>query len=115
MQGRVRIRLLIAASLLLTATHTRAAGTRSQTPPPRPRPANTEVVGGSRDAVFQFDAPQQEQKVVPQTPSPDEADASPPKPSGLPSKDAARILNINSGTAPRDGRPNGAIGGRHDV
>ena len=115
MQGRFHLRLLIAASLLVTAKHTRAAGTRSQTPPPRPRPANTEVVGGSRDAVFQFGALQQEQKEVPQTPSPDEADASPPKPSGPPSKDAARILNINFGMAPRDVRPNGATGGRHDV
>ena len=46
---------------------------------------------------------------------PARADASPPQPSGPPSKDAAQILNINFGMAPRDVRPNGAIGGRHDV
>jgi hypothetical protein len=113
MQGRVRLRLLIAAALMLAATHARAAGTRSQAPSPRAEPADTEALGGSRDAVFRSGPPQHEE--VPQAASPSKADAAPPTPSGPPSKDAAQILNINFGMAPRDVRPNGAIGGRHDV
>lgn len=39
----------------------------------------------------------------------------PAEPSGPPSKRAGRILNINFGMAPRDVRPNGVIGGPHDI
>ena len=118
MQGRVRLRLLIAAALILAAPHARAAGTRSQAPAPRAEPANIESLGGSRDAVLRSGLPEQTQETqdeVPQAASPSKVDAAPPMPSGPPSKDAAQILNINFGMAPRDVRPNGAIGGRHDV
>jgi hypothetical protein len=50
-----------------------------------------------------------------QASSPDSRTQPPAEPSGPLSKRANRILNINFGMAARDVRPNGAIGGPHDI
>lgn len=108
-----RLYALIATSAALAAPQCVASGTGSQSRPAVAKPANTEAGGGSRDAVVRSNTPQSEED--PQAASPDDAQGPPPTPSGPPSKDAARILNINFGMAPRDVRPHGAVGGPHDV
>ena len=95
MLRRGRTQLMLTACLVLATGPLVAAGTQANQ-----AAEDLRAAGGRRDVVL-GDQPQEP--------------PAPATPSGPPSADAAQILNINFGMPPRDVRPNGAIGGPHDV